>query len=162
MAALIGFNPTATIADGDLGSSGKGFSLLDVTTDHQGRQFLFVHASGAITAAGYVVVIDEAGEAALLTLANAGVGDRLGVALGAFADNDYGWVQIYGVCAAIQVSASCAANTLLNSTATSGQVDDATGATLDAIAGMWLTTARGGTAGTAPGILSYPYLSAAI
>lgn len=89
------------------------------------------------------------------------IGQACGVAQVAFADDDYGWLQIYGV-TNVQVSASAAANVALNSTATDGQLDDDATTGAEVIDGIVLTTARGGTAGTAPGYLQYPRVGATI
>jgi hypothetical protein len=102
-----------------------------------------------------VVAIDEAGQAAMATNAVALYGDRVGVVKAAFADNDYGWAQVYGP-ALVQVAASCAANAVITSTTTAGQLDDAAGTGTKTINGIALTAARGGSAGTAAGILTYP------
>lgn len=152
----IGMNLTTTIPETEIASSGKAFNVLDTCTDHRGRVWMFVHANGAITAAGYVVIVDELGEAVMVTATNAALGDRLGVAPYAFADNDYGWVQVYGVCDAIRTSAAAVANTGLLTTATAGALDDTAGT--DQIGGLWLTTATGGAA-TGPGFLNWPMIT---
>ena len=120
-----------------------------------GSEWVYVQAAGAITGAGRAVVIDEDFQAAMVTTANALRGLSIGIAAAAFADDDYGWVQIYGVCD-IQVAASCAANVGIAATATAGQLDDAVGTGTKNILGLVLTTARAASAGTAPGVLSYP------
>lgn len=120
-----------------------------------GSEWVYVQASGAITGAGYAVVIDEDFQAAMATNATALRGLSIGIAGTAFADDEYGWVQIYGVCD-IQVAASCAANAAITSTTTAGQLDDAAGTGTKNILGLVLTTARAASAGTAPGVLSYP------
>ena len=51
--------------------------------------------------------------------------------------------------------ASCAADTQLFSTATAGSLDDAS-TSQTAVNGIVLTTARGGTAGSAPGLMTWP------
>lgn len=120
-----------------------------------GTEWVYVQASGAITGAGYVVTIDETYQAAMLSTSNDAGGDLVGVAGAAFADNDYGWVQVLGPCV-IRVAASCAANVGINTTGTAGQLDDdGTSGSFD-ISGMVLTTANGGAAGTAAGMLNYP------
>jgi len=126
-----------------------------------GSEWIYVQATGAITGAGYVATYDRTFQAALLSTSNDGAGQQLGVAAAAFADNDYGWVQIWGACDAIQVLASAAANVALNTTATAGALDDDGGATAFVANGIMLTTARAASAGTAPGFLSYPMLAMA-
>ena len=135
------------------------FELGTRMQDADGKEYVWVQASGAITGAGFVCAIDEAGQAAMATNAVALYGDRVGVALTAFADNDYGWLQVYGP-ASVQVAASCAANVVITSTTTAGQLDDAAGAGTKTINGIALTAARAASAGTAPGILNYPVVGA--
>lgn len=120
-----------------------------------GSEWVYVQASGAITGEGYAVVIDRAYQAAMVTNTNGLRGMAIGIPLVAFADDAYGWVQVYGACN-IQVAASCAANVETTTTTTAGQLDDAAGAGTKEILGLVLTTARGGSAGTAPGFVSYP------
>lgn len=120
-----------------------------------GSEWLYVQASGAITGAGYVVTISEAYQAAMASNSAADRGDLVGVAPAAFADDEYGWVQVKGPCN-IRVAASCAANVIITTTTTAGQLDDAAGAGTKTIEGAVLTTAAGGSAGNAAGILNYP------
>ena len=122
-----------------------------------GAEFVYCQANGAITA-NYVCHIDETWQADMIetTISGSAFGDRVGVAPAALADNEYGWIQVLGTCDAIQVAASAAANVLLNTTATAGQLDDNNLAGSENIRGLVLTTARSTTDGTAPGTLSYP------
>lgn len=136
--------------DWELGTRVKGAN---------GSEWVYVQASGAITGAGYVVVIDEAWQAAMATNAAAVYGQQIGVAGAAFADDDYGWVQVFGTCD-IRVAASCAANAVITSTTTAGELDDAAGAGTKTINGAVLTTANGGAAGNAEGVLTYPTVGA--
>lgn len=147
----------ASVVSTESALGAKTAGLGDRYTAQDGKEWVYVQANGAITGAGYVVIIDEAYDAAQITTSNDALGDKVGVANCAFADNDYGWVQIYGPCL-IRVSASCAANVPLNTTATAGQLDDDATAAALVIAGAVLTTARAASAGTAPGILTYPYV----
>lgn len=119
------------------------------------RAFVYVQADGAIASVGQVVLIDENFQAALINLTNSATarGDLVGVAGVALADNEYGFVQVQGPCV-VQVAASCAANVRLNTTATSGQLDDDGTAGSEVIDHLVLTTARGGSAGTAAALLS--------
>lgn len=146
------FGVTSTTPKFKLGTVMKG------TGDNE---WMYVRAAGAITGAGYVVVIDPAAsfDAAMVTTTNGLRGLPVGVAGVAFADNEYGWVQIKGACV-VRVAASCAANVEITTTATAGELDDAAGVGTKEILGATLTTARGGTAGTAAGYLSYPMVYA--
>lgn len=140
------FTTTKTTAQFDVGTHMKG---------NDGAEWVYVQANGAITAAGYVAAITEAFQAAMATNTVAGYGNIIGVAGVAFADNDYGWLQIKGP-ASIRVAASCAANVAITTTTTAGQLDDAAGTGTKTITGIALTTANGGSAGTAAGVLNYP------
>ena len=138
-------------------STSPNFELGTRFTGNDGSEFIYVQASGAITGPGYVVGIDEDHQAAHLAAAAGGaLGDMVGVAPVAFADDAYGWVQIKGPCD-VRVSADCAANVVLAATATAGQIDDAVGKT---IVGLILTTARSDSAGLAPGFANFPVVGA--
>lgn len=130
--------------------------------DEDGNEYVWVQASGAITGDGYVCAIDEAYQAVMVdsdVAATIAEGQIVGVANAAFADNDYGWLQIYGTCG-IRTAASALANSKLAATATAGQVDDAGAAGTNYITGMVLNTATGGAAAVnATGVLSYPRLA---
>lgn len=152
---MIGASLADPMSADEVSASGKGFGLGDRYVSHDGKEYVYVQASGAITGAGYVVTIDETYQAAMLSTSNDAGGDLVGVASAAFADDDYGWVQVKGP-ANIRVAASAAANAALNSTATAGQIDDdGTAGSFD-VAGLVLTTANGASAGTAAGVLNYP------
>ena len=117
-----------------------------------------VLGSGGTTAQGYVCRYDEAFTAVMLSTGNDDFGDLVGVPVcAAAAAGDYIWLQIAGTCDYIQVAASTAANIALTTTGTAGQMDDAGGLI---VSNMVLTTARGGTVGTAPGILNFPVITA--
>lgn len=124
-----------------------------------GSEWVYVQANGAITGAGYVVIIDEAWQADMITNTTGVYGQQVGVAGAAFADDAYGWVQVFGTCD-IRVAASCAANVQLATTTTDGQLDDAVGAGTKDLFGIALTTANGGAAGNAEGVLTYPVVGA--
>lgn len=124
------------------------------------EEWMYVRANGAITGAGFVVVIDPnaAGnpyDAAMVTNTNGLRGLPVGVAGVAFADNAFGWVQVKGS-AQIRVAASCAANVELTTTTTAGELDDAAGVGTKEILGIVLTTARAASAGNAPGYILNP------
>ncbi len=117
--------------------------------------------AGGVTGPGFVVIIDEAYTALMVSTSNDARGDLAGVAPAAIAASSFGWVQVKGP-ADVQVAASCAANVRLNTTATAGQIDDDGTAGAIQVQGIYLTTARGGSAGTAPGVLNYPFFDATI
>lgn len=126
--------------------------------DKSGNEWVYVKASSAI--AQYdVVTYDETFNTTVAPLgtANDARGDKVGVPSVAIASGSYGWLQVWGPCT-MNVLASCAANVRLNTTATAGSLDDdgTTGAMQ--VEGIYLTTARGGTNGSAAGVLSYPII----
>lgn len=160
MTALVGARLNDTYTAATLAASGKGFGLGDRYVDNKGNEYIFVQASSAI--AQYdVVQLTAAYAAASLNTAGGLRGNLVAVAQVAFAANDYGWVQVKGPCT-MNVKASCAANVRLNTTATAGAPDDDGTATTKQIQGAYLTTARGGTDGSAPGILNYPFVDATL
>lgn len=122
-----------------------------------GKEYAYVQANGAI--AQYDVVgIDEAGQAAPLTKAMADDGWKIGVAQVAFADNEFGYVQIRGV-TTMNVLASCAADTVLYTSATAGSLDD-TSTSQTKIAGIVATVADGGSGGSVAAFAAIePYAS---
>jgi len=111
-----------------------------------GKAYVYVQADGAITGDGYVVSLTNAGQATMTDTDVAATilqGNRVAVAEAAFADNDYGWVQVYGPCGVLSEQ-DALANAKLGSTSTAGQVDDAA-ATGIFINGLHFQTATGGT-----------------
>lgn len=120
--------------------------LLDAGSTDSGKKWVYVQANGAISQYD-VVAIDETGQAAAATKALLDVSHKVGVAAAAFADNEYGWVQVYGPCT-INVKASCAADAVLYSSATAGHLDDdATSQTK--VSGIVLTASRAASDGSA-------------
>lgn len=160
MTALVGARLNDTYTAATLAASGKGFGLGDRYVNNLGNEFIFVQASGAISQYD-VVQLTAAFAAASLNTAGGLRGNLVAVAQVAFAANEYGWVQVKGPCT-MNVKASCAANVRLNTTATAGAPDDDGTATTKQIQGAYLTTARGGTDGSAPGILNYPFVDATL
>lgn len=124
-----------------------------------GKAYIYVQANGAITGDGYVVTIDEAFQATMVTTSNDALGDKVGVVDTAFADNEYGWAQVYGPCG-IRTEQDAAANARLAATADAGQVDDAGATGTLYIEGMVLGTATGGAdAVNTTGSLNWPAFS---
>lgn len=138
--------------------SGKGFGLGDRYTDNLGREFVFVTFGTGGATSNFLVSIDMATYTAVMTSNTASLrGQLVGVYVGDTnaVIGDFGWVQVYGP-ASIQVSASCAANALITTTTTAGELDDAAGVGTKTVAGIVLTTARAASAGQAPAMLIYP------
>lgn len=117
--------------------------------------------TGGLTGAGYIVAIDPATEEAIMPVAatgDAGTGmfKPVGVGCAAVAASGYGWVQVYGACV-LEANAAAAKFTRLAVTATAGEVDDATGATLNWVEGAIFTATATG-AGSFAGHVNWPYL----
>lgn len=156
MAYVLGIDPTVVSSTPSFSVGQRGANV----TSEGVKEYIYVQANGAITGAGYVCDIDGSNfDAAMCTTTTTapgtGAGKPVGVARVAFADNDYGWLQIYGP-GTIRVSASCAAYTIINSTATAGQLDDDATAGAEVIDGIVLDTANGGSAAVAAGFINYP------
>lgn len=144
-------------------TDGKGMSVVGQRfEDQNGKVYVLVKASAAISQYD-VVTFDETFNTTVapLSTSNDARGDKVGVAPVAFASGDYGWLQVYGPCT-MNVLASCAANVRLNTTATAGSPDDDGTASTYTLDGIYLTTARGSTAGSAAGLLNYPAQGAII
>ena len=131
----------------------------DPTNGYQ--EFVYGAANGAITGAGYGVVEQTGFDFAMATTTttapgSSGYGTRFAAAQAALADNEYGWFQIYGK-GSIRTLASAAKGTRLNSTATGGALDDDGTTGAEAITGIVILTATGGSAATnADAVFSYP------
>jgi hypothetical protein len=93
---IAGVDLTEKIAGtGSSSDQGNQFKLGTRIFADDGQEYVYVHASGAITQY-YWVGIDEDWEAAMLTDAMAQDGWMIGVAQVAFSDNDFGWVAVRG------------------------------------------------------------------
>lgn len=156
MTAFFGasLGPLGSLTAAEITAGGRGFGVGDTYVDQLGNGYTFIQAGAAITGAGFVVRFGVDFQATMLSTANDARGDRVGVALGAIASGEFAWVQTSGVFANVQVLASCAANTRLNTTATAGALDDDGTAGSFAIEHLVLTTARAATQGNAPGVAS--------
>ena len=125
------------------------------------QEFVYGQANGTITGAGYGVVELTGFDFIMATTTTtapgaSGYGTRFGAAQAALADNEFGWFQIYGK-GSIRTLASAAKGTRLNSTATGGALDDDGTASSEAITGITILTATGGSAATnADAVFSYP------
>lgn len=137
---IAGIDITATPAGtGTSNDEGNEFPLGTRVAFTDGQEYIFVHASGAITQYDWVA-IDENYEAAAGTKALADDGHLVGFAQVAFADNDFGWVATRGSNISVRVAASCAVDVTLYTTSTAGVLDD-TSASQTAINGVVLVEA---------------------
>jgi len=161
MSIMVGHNLEQTYTSDEMAQGGTGFTPGQRVCTHDGKEYVFVQADGAITGDGYVVSIDESFQAIMVdtdTAATVAEGLAIGVVESAFDDNDYGWAQIYGACG-IRTEQDAAANGKLGPTADAGQVDDAGATGSKYIEGMVLGTATGGAdAVNTTGFLNYPRL----
>ena len=149
-----------TTAEGAEFRVGTVMSLEGTTGGTQ--EFIYVETSEAVTAAGYLCVLDSANIAEMAdttsTAPGAGAGARVGAAQAAIASGGFGWLQVYGK-GSLRTLASAAKGTELTCSATPGAVDDATTAGLEVMAGITLGTATGGVAATnADAYFNYPYV----
>ena len=147
-------------ADFDLAEDTAKFAVGTHMKGAAGKEYVYVQANGAL-AAGDVAQLDETYQATPITLTTsaAAIGDLVGVAEGAFTDNQYGWVQIKGACS-VSVNTGAAANTKLNTTATGGELDDDATSGAETILGLVTTAAESG--GLAAGMLNYPMIDATL
>lgn len=145
------FDEGDTVAQFALGTRMKGAGS---------KEYVYVQADGAIAATD-VVILTEAYQADSIDTTNSAgaIGDLCGVAEGALADDEYGWIQVKGACT-VNVASSAAANTVLNSTATAGRIDDDATSGAETIVGLVTTAAESSNA--AAGMLNYPYISATL
>jgi len=149
-----------TTAEGAEFRVGTVMSLEGTTGGTQ--EFIYVKTSEAVTAAGYLCVINSVNIAEMAdttsTAPGAGAGARVGAAQAAIASGGFGWLQVYGK-GSLRTLASAAKGTELTCSATPGAVDDATAAGLEVMAGITLGTATAGAAATnADAYFNYPYV----
>ena len=148
--AVIGYHTGFTVANL---TDGRSFGLGDRFCDHEGNEFCYVQANGAIAQYEFVG-IDENYQAAPLTAAMAGDGWMVGAAQVAFADNEYGFICMRGTNVSGNVLANAAADTVLRTSATAGSLDDnTTGTQID---GVVAVTARGTSNGEVEVIMTFP------
>lgn len=152
-------------ANTELRTTAADFALLDKFTDEDGRGWLYVQADGAISI-NTISVITEAGQADMLDTTNSATarGDACGVSSAAFADNEYGWLCVYGTGTDIlqTVLASAAANVPLNSTATAGSLDDDGTSGAETVDGLVIITTDGGSGSAIQAELTWPTVGATI
>ena len=125
------------------------------------KGYIYVRDSGAaITGDGYVALVNGADFTAIMASTTtsapaAGAGKMAGVARAAIAASGYGWLQIFGA-GTVRNSASCVLGTIINTTATAGQLDDDATAGAEVIDGIVLTATTGGAAALTAGFINWP------
>lgn len=154
MATVIGAAYGSTSTPTDRPTGGRSFGLGDYSVDEVGKHWVYVQCTTALTP-GQPAVITDAHIAAACSTTNALRGLRVGVPTATFAANDFGWLQVFGS-ANVNVLASAAANTRLNSTNTPGALDDDGSVGTKEIREINLTASRNPTTGPAPAILNFP------
>lgn len=159
MSIVIGIN----ISEVDAATSNGQYTLGTLANIDSLKIYRFVRANGAL-AVGDVVGIDESYDATPVTTTTsaAGVGQGLpcGVVVTALADNEFGWVQVWGFVGAVNVATSAAAHTNLNTTATGGRLDDDATAGAELVEGITTTAAE--SSNSAAGVINWPYIGATL
>lgn len=151
----IGANPSRVDAS-------AAFALGERCYTEDGKEYVYVQASGALTGAGYIAAIDVSTYTAVeLTTTNGAshYGWPVGVEPAAVADTYFCWLQVRGA-ASVQCLASAAKGVQLNSTATAGALDDDGTAGARLIDGLGLTAANAAAQGNAAAVLTYPTIGA--
>jgi hypothetical protein len=145
MGTTVGLNVAEWHTADEKAAQGIGFTLGQVAETYDGKTYIYVQlGTGGVTGDGYACIISSAYAAVMTDASNATVGMRIGIAEGAGAATEFGWLQIYGRCG-IRTAASASATLWLHGTATAGELDDAT--QTDAgpcIMGLHIGTATGG------------------
>lgn len=154
---LLGINPSnrTTVQEFPLGSlllvQGSGVSSPAV--------YEYVQAGAALSVAHVVLINGATGAAVTATVTSSapgtGQGKRVGVVETAFASGEFGWVKVWGKSSCYAL-ASCAAFTNVNTTATSGALDDDATASSELIEGLVFTAATGGTTAITACMLCFP------
>lgn len=156
MSYVIGITPSETWASTDIppfrpGQRGK---------DDDGNEYLFVRAdSGGVTQYYAAVVTSTSFVVDMIDTTNSAPGAQAGgivcVPQVAIPASGYGWGLICGV-GSVRTAASAAKGTLLNTTATAGQLNNDATAGSEVINGIALTVATGGAAAATVAYLTYP------
>jgi hypothetical protein len=139
------------------------FALGQQVEATSGAVYVYAQANGAIDVYD-ACILDEDGQAivASVTTSAAAFGDRVGAAQATLANDEYGWFQVYGK-GSVNVLASAAANKVLNTTGTDGQLDDDATVGAEVIGGLILGTAQPASAGAnADAFFNWPTVGATL
>ena len=129
------------------------FALGQELQDESGERWMFVEADEALTVNRVCVINTDYG-AELVDKNALTRGLWVGVCKTAIPNGKFGWLSRKGQ-GPIQCTATVAAHARLYTTGTSGSVNDAS-SSQEEIYNIFLTEARGGSAGTAKAIWEYP------
>ena len=151
-------DPTKVYASTDV----QEFATHTIGWDFNGKGYMFVKGKASTTIiAGDVCGIEEDGQASEATITTSapgtGAGLPVGVGISTIAAGGWGWLQVYGIVAAVQVVSDTAAHTELNTTATAGRIDDDATSGAEVVAGLTITGAV--TSNLAAGYASWPYFA---
>ncbi len=98
--AVIGISPAAVRTSSEVADFRLGTRAGYDDPDDGYQEFLYVEAGEAITAAGYLCVVDSAFVAEMVdttsTAPGAGMSQICGAAMAAIESGGFGWLQIYG------------------------------------------------------------------
>lgn len=142
--------------------SSPGFQLGQINSqDSDASSWMYVLAGAGGLTSNFAVSVDENGTGLMTATATSTFGMPVGVPAVTITAASYGWIQIAGA-TTVQVSALCAADVRLNTTATPGQLDDdATGGSKSLSNGIKLNVAAVG-AGLVSCQLNYPTVSSTL
>jgi hypothetical protein len=147
--------PTTSMFTNSAGSAIPAFDLMTKVLGSNDTEWLFVQASGAVSA-GDCVQINASGTATRATAAGVATEtNTVAFAQNAFADTDFGWVTVKGKNLTIAVSATAADNTQLYVATTSGKLS--TTASSGTLIGIQIANVSStATTTTTTGSLTYP------
>jgi len=155
MSYLAGAILSATYTSAQWATSGKSFSPGTRMTDKSGQEWVFVQASGSLTAYD-AVKIQANYRAGQITIDTAKEAVEVGFAQVAFGVDEYGWVMVNGR-PLIRLAADADKDLALYCTTTGGVLDDAT--TSSMIQGVVCTTSVTGATTAATCVARFPTIS---
>jgi hypothetical protein len=159
---LIGLDPTNVYTSAQLAAGQAPFGLGDRGFDNVGNEYVFVQADASGITDRFAAGIRAGFVATMLNTTNSTpgtdggtVGCMVGAPQGAsIPASGAGWLLVRGI-GTVRVAASCVRNTLLNTTATAGTLDDDATAGSEQLVGLVITTTATGAANTAA-VFNYP------
>jgi hypothetical protein len=155
--ALIGFDPTAVYTAAEVTAGTLPYGYGDIAVDRNGNEYVFarsdatgfaVAAACLLTSSATVPLLASSATTTNTAPGQVGQGGPVGVAMGTVAASGAGWLQVRGR-GSVNVAASCVKGTLLNTTATTGVLDDDATAGAEVIMGLTLIATATGAAATA-------------